>query len=318
MAEAELVSRKIHFYAADVGVDPDTGRLLPFDPTPALRHIDGMPLAGEDRVLHLPEGRTAYCWVDSDSAPQKLRLGNIRNSSLPSEFFEGELGPLPLRRRGGLADPIHVVFFENNIVGADYNFHGPRISGLQKYLAVKAHEWCHNLSLGVLVDPETYTRLDRFEELRILDLRMRPADAEVLLQGHSRGLAGTFGSANELLNEDAQLELVLRPRSHSRGGIGSGILETVKGMFLNEDVRNNMSRFRVQGINQQGETEDFIDLLSDDLTVRKNMIKQGGRSRAVEADSAYQAITEAHDELRHKFDRASRMYVLRSGDGHQD
>jgi hypothetical protein len=48
------VARNIFFYAVDVGVDENTGRLLPFDPTPPLRHIENMPLRGPDRRLQLP------------------------------------------------------------------------------------------------------------------------------------------------------------------------------------------------------------------------------------------------------------------------
>lgn len=46
------------------------------------------------------------------------------------------------------------------------------------------------------------------------------------------------------------------------------------------------------------------------------MVRQDGRSRAVVvADSAYQAIIEAHAEIEHKLARATRLYVLRSRDG---
>ncbi len=307
------VARNIYFYAVDIGVD-DSGRLLPFDPTPPLRHIHSMPFRGPDRRLQLPNDRASYCWVDSDSAPHRLRLANIRRSGFPFVELEGSLTPLEIREGSGLADPIHVVFFENNIVGADYNFYGPRTSGLQNYLAVKAPKWCQNLKFGTLVDPDTAQRLDRYEELRVLELRMRPADAEIL-RNYSRGLAGSFDAANEFLDKDARLELVLKPRSHSRGGIGREILQTVKRMFVNEELRDRASRFRVQGINQQGDTEDPIDLLSDDLVVRKPMIRQDSRSRAVVAESAYEAISEAHAEVQHKLTRASRLYVLRSGDG---
>lgn len=313
MAVPETLERNIYFYAADVGVD-DSGRLLPFDPTTPLQHIDNMPLRGPDRRLPLPDDKASYCWVDSHSPPQRLRIANIRRSGFPFVESQGNLQSLSIPADSGLSDHIHVVFFENNIVGADYNFYGPRISGLQNYLAAKAADWCHNLSFGALVDPDTAQRLNRYEELRVLELRMRPADAEIL-RNYSRGLAGAFDAANEFLDEDAQFEVVLRPKSHSRRGIGREALETVKRMFLNDELRERASRFRVQGINQLGDTENFIDLLSDDLVVRKPMVRQDVRSRTVVAESAYQAIIEAYAEVESKLARASRLYVLRSGDG---
>lgn len=315
MAAQDTVTRNIYFYGADIGVD-GSGRLLPFDPTDPLEHIDNMPLRGPDRRFQLPDDRVTYCWVDNSSAPQqRLRIANIRRSGFPFVELDGNLTPLNIRQGSGLSDHIHVVFFENNIVGADFNFYGPRISGLEKYLAVKAHQWCHNLTFGILLDPDTAQRLNRYEELRVLELRMRPADGEIL-RNYSDSLADSYRSVNGLLDQDAQLELVLRPKPHSRGGIGRDILQRVKRMFLNEELRDKASRFRVQGINQLGDTEDPIDLLSDDLVVRKPMIKQGDRSRAVDAESAYQAIIEAHAQVEHKLARATRLYVLRSRDGH--
>jgi hypothetical protein len=257
----------------------------------------------------------SFCWVDKSSTPnQRLRLANIRRSGFPFVELNGNLTPLNIREGSGLSDHIHIVFFENNIVGADYNFYGPRIGGLERYLAAKANQWCHNLTFGILIDPDTAERLNRYEELRVLELRMRPADGEIL-RNYSESLADSFQAQNGLLDEDAQLELVLRPKSHARGGIGRDILQRVKRMFLNEELRDKATRFRVQGINQLGDTEDFIDLLSDDLMVRKPMLRQEGRSRAVDAESAYQAIIEAHAEVEHKLARATRLYVLRSTDG---
>ncbi len=314
MAAQDTVTRNIYFYGVDIGVD-GSGRLLPFDPTLPLRHIDNMPFHGPDRRFQLPDDRVSYCWVDNSSAPQqRLRIANIRRSGFPFVELDGNLTPLNIRQGSGLSDHIHVVFFEDNIVGADFNFYGPRISGLERYLAVKANQWCHNLTFGILLDPNTAERLNRYEELRVLELRMRPADGEIL-RNYSDSLADAYQAANSLLDEDAQLELVLRPKSHSRGGIGRDILQRVKRMFLNEELRDKASRFRVQGITQLGNTEDIIDLLSDDLVVRKPMIKQDGRSRAVDPESAYQAIIEAHTQVEHKLARATRLYVLRSGDG---
>lgn len=157
-------------------------------------------------------------------------------------------------------------------------------------------------------------RLDRFEELRVLQLKMRPADAEVLRNYH-RGLAGAFDAAAEFLEDDAEMELVWRPKAHSRGGIGREILDAVRRIFRQERLHGRASRFKVQGIDGFGNSTDLIDLLSDDLVAKKKMVRQSLQSKAVVADSAYEAIEEAHRELRHKFDRASRFYILNEYSG---
>ena len=95
MAVAEAVPRNIYFYAAYIGVD-DSGRLLPFDPTPALRHIDSLPLRGPDRRLQLPDYRASYCWIDNHAPRQRLRIANIRRSGFPFVELDGTLQGLSI------------------------------------------------------------------------------------------------------------------------------------------------------------------------------------------------------------------------------
>jgi hypothetical protein len=250
VAVPDIVQRDIHFYAADIGVD-DRGRLFPFDVVPPLEHIAAMLLAGNHRRLPLPEEKVAYCWVDSITPPQKLRLANIRASGFPFVELNGTLDNLRIPPNSGLADPIHVAFFEDNVVGTDYNFYGPRISGLQKYLAAKAPDWCMDLTFGALVDPDTMRRLNKYGELRLFELRIAASEAHILRNYH-RGLAGSFDAAEQLLDGDAYVDIVLRPRPHSRGGIGEEILQVTRRMVAGQDLRqlrhNRGNRFKVQGI----------------------------------------------------------------------
>ena len=317
MTVPDRVQRDIHFYAADIGVD-ERGRLTPFDFVRPLEHIDAMPLAGDHRRLALPEDKVAYCWVDSVELPQKLRLANIRASGFPFVELDGNLDNLRIPPNSGLADPIHVVCFEDNVVGTDYNFYGPRMSGLQRYLAAKAPDWCMGLTFGALVDPDTMRRLNRYGQLRLFELRIAASQAHILRHYH-RGLAGSFDAAEELLDGDAYVDIVLRPKPHSRGGIGEEILQIAKRMVAGEDLRqlrhNRGNRFKVQGIDELGEVDDPIDLLSDELIMRKSIFKQSQRSRALDTDSAYDAIIQAHAEISHKLPGAGRLYVLQSMDG---
>jgi len=212
----------------------------------------------------------------------------------------------------GIAESIHIVFFEDNIVGADFNNFGPRISSLHRYFAGKANHLTSELKdFGSLADPDVERRLDGLEELRLLQIRMRPADAEILRNYH-RGLAGAFDAASEYLEHDAEMELVWRPKAHSRKrGIGREILNAIRSIYRQEKLRGRAETFRVQGLDNDRNSTDLIDLLSDRLVVKKKMVRQSPRTRAVVADSAYTAIEEAYEELKHKFNRASRFYVLR-------
>lgn len=123
------VERTIYFYAADVGVN-DSGRFLPFDHASVLTLIDNVPQDSPERLMRVRANQAAYCWIHSHDAPQRVRLATIRSAELP-EVFErgGDLSPLVMGDDArGIAESIHIVFFEDNIVGADFNFNGPRIA----------------------------------------------------------------------------------------------------------------------------------------------------------------------------------------------
>jgi hypothetical protein len=142
--QQNTVERKIYFYRANVGTDGG-GRPLAFNPTTALRHINGLRF--NDAGRYLVEGDAALCcWVDRPNPRQRFRLGQIRRSGLPQVEQGGALTDLPIPANSGLVEAIHVVSFANNIVGSDFNFYGPRMSRLSVYLHEKAARRCPDVT----------------------------------------------------------------------------------------------------------------------------------------------------------------------------
>lgn len=305
MARADETERKIHFYLANAGQE-ESGYLVPFDPAPALGRIDSIRKDSAERRLQREGNKATYCWVDRHSAPQRARLATIRRSDYPYVERLGDLSPLEVPEDSGLADPIHVVFFDNNIVGADYNHYGPRLGSLEHYLRHKASDACPAMHFEMLLDPDAAERLERFRELRVLDLRVRPSDARVREQ-LAEGLGGGF-DANEMLGEVGEFGIVLKPEPYSRQSIPRRVLEFAKRIARDDDFTKNTSRFKVKGVDDLGNVEE-IDLLSDQLVAKKKMIKEDPRSRALAQESAYQAIEEAHEELKDKIERAASIYA---------
>ena len=126
------ISRKIHFYRALLaGLDED-GSPTPFDPATALHHIDQLDFSPEGRYLDIGD-TTLCCWVRRADPPQKFRFGHIRRTGLPLvEIRGGRLDDLEIPDDSGLVEVIHVVVFENGIIGADFNFYGPRVGRLAR------------------------------------------------------------------------------------------------------------------------------------------------------------------------------------------
>ena len=65
----------------------------------------------------------------------------IRRTGLPQLEQAGTVSDLKIADNAGLVEAVHVVFFPDNIVGADFNFYGPRLSRLGYYLRVNPQSY---------------------------------------------------------------------------------------------------------------------------------------------------------------------------------
>lgn len=315
MAQPDLTERKIHFYLAN----PEPlrrGPLTPFDAGPALGRVDAIPKNSAERRLPREDNKATYCWVDWQGSPQRVRVATIRRSGYPFVERLGDLSPLRVPADSGLADQIHVVFFENNIVGADYNFYGPRLGSLALYLRKKAEGTCpKELRFEVLLDPEAAERLESLRELKVLDLKVRPSDAEVRTQ-LKEGLGGGF-DANDVMGSVGELGLLLKSEPYSRKSIPRRILDFARSLGRDEDFLRSATKFKAKGTDEHGNIEE-IDLLNEQLVARKKMIKEDPHSRALVKESVYEAIEESYEELKEKITRAASIYASRRTDSEDD
>ena len=71
------------------------------------------------------------------------------------------------------------------------------------------------------------------------------------------------------------------------------------------ELREHASRFQVRGKHDETGKVELIDLLRDQLIARKQILRLGERSRAIDASSAFEAIRAAHDELGDDLRRAA-------------
>ncbi len=258
------------------------------------------------------DNKATYCWVDRHGSPQRVRVATIRRSGYPFVERLGDLSPLSVPADSGLADQIHVVFFENNVVGADYNFYGPRLGSLALYLRKKADGVCpKKLRFEVLLDPDAAERLENLQELMVLDMKVRPSDSEVRAQ-LEEGLGGGF-DANDVMGSVGELGLLLKSEPYSRKSIPRRILDFARRVGRDENFLRSATRFKAKGIDQFGNLEE-IDVLNEQLVAKKKMIKEDPLSRALVKESAYEAIEEAYEELEEKIARAASIYADRRTD----
>lgn len=299
--ENPTLERKIHFFRIDAGVNGG-GQPLLFDPRPPLATIDALPFTNDrnGRYLTDDDGNAVGVWPEVSAARVALKFCQVRRNGLPQVEQAGIVNDLNIAADAGLLEPVHVVFFDDNIAGADFNFYGPRISRLGYYLRLKSGANGQILQFLPLLRHDIAAQLNRLDEIKLFDLRIRAAYAATVRQADV-SLGEAFEANARVLAGDAEdIQLVLRPGRNQRRGALQHLLQPMRNLIGRRDFRENAERFQVKGrLNDTGQT-GTIDLLHDQLITTKQILRVGERSRAVQAESAYAAIEAAHAELRNE------------------
>lgn len=305
------IERKIHFYRADAGTD-GAGHPLSYDAAPALAAIERLPFTDgpAGRYLSADDGGNVLCsWQGQLAALPSLRFCVIRRTGLPQLERGGAVSDLNIANDEGLLEPVHVVFFSDNIVGADFNFYGPRVSRLGHYLHIKSSKAVPLAVFDPLLRQDVAKELDHLTEIRLFDLRVRPSYIEVVRQADA-SLGEAFAANAQVLNDDVEeLEVVLKI---SKGGWRRALRrlrEPLKILARGPELRENARCFQVKGTHDVTGRVAEIDLLHDQLIANKRILRVGERSRAVDANSAFEAIRAAHDELEDDLRRAASIIV---------
>lgn len=294
------IPRKIFFYRAFIGADK-AGRPLSFDPTKSLADI---ALLTERNNYWEAEGKVTCCWIDQKTPTHRLRLGSIRRLDLPLIEENLKTRPLELPEASGLAELIHVVFFPNNIVGADYNFHGPRLQRLAYYLKEKSPHNCPSpMEFEQLLNQNAREELQKFSEIRVLQMRISAPFAEVVKDANN-DLGNAFIAARRAAGGDVgELEITLKPSSRKQTWLNRGLLKSIGELLKKRDIRQHVDKFYIKGLVDN--KMSGIDLLSDKLISEVRIVRIGERGKALDSASAYSAIETSYERLKTQINGAA-------------
>lgn len=292
------LERNIYFYRIDAG-DDQHGKPIPFDvlgTLQAIESLESVPFTDAGRYMLVEDQLRLCCWVDEISSTGKLRFGTIRRNGFPQQDRDGALSDLGLPQKAGLCESVHVKFFSDSIIGSDFNFYGPRISRLASYLAEKAPHVSGNVRFEPLLRRDISEQLARMKDVRLFQLKIRSSFAEKV-ESVNESLGKTFREARKISEAD-EIEITLSPKRFSRKSIGGQLLDAAKGLIGLEGFHEASQRCHVRGLDTETNRVELVDLLSDKLIVKKQIVRQGDRSRALDVDSAYGAIESAYEEVK--------------------
>jgi hypothetical protein len=302
-APANSVKRRIHFYRAVV--PKVKGQPGMFDPTAALAHISRLPFSTTGRYMDDGE-RLLCCWVEKAERLGRARLAVVRRDGLPSVEQDGVEKDLQLSATEGLVEQTHIRLFDHNIVGCDFNFYGPRLPSLGRYLLARGGPKAQTVTFEPLVRGDVAKMLDDFAGVRMLTLRVRRSEVAEL-EKIDKNLGRVMRAQANLGAADV-IELTLGVKPYSRGAtLGAGVFGRVKKLAKSKEIADLVDRFVVDAVPQEGGRSRELNILDDHLIGEEEISKRGGRGRRLDHASTYAAIGHSFEALKGELVKAASL-----------
>ena len=290
------VQRQIRFYR--INSEPDkTGQPRSVDFREVLKKIHKLPFRLGDRYLDLSGGQILCVWPEqARSQPPRLRLGTVRQQDLPQLEDQGTISPLQLRGRQGIVEQTHVVFFEDGIVGVEFNFYGPRISRLGRYLYIRFPQDLPKVAFDLILNQDIDQKLEHLQDVHLLQIRLRRDYADIVSRA-SKSLPAALQQMSDDVNPPV-MEMILRNELRSRKSLGKGALDLVRKIAGTPNSFEGLDVFKVKGTDDRTGRVETFDFLSDRLGATKTVHLQLDTHRGVNSKQMYGVIQEAYAELK--------------------
>jgi hypothetical protein len=296
MARLQTVEKNIYFYRLNGGWNGSIRRAARLDE--ALGTLRDLPFGPDSRRYWKQEdGDDIAVWLEDNVHPRtdRFAFGRVRRSAFPQVERDGTLSALQLADREGLCEIAHARSFNDEYLGVVFNHYAPRISRLGDYLA-EVGVARREVGVEALLRNDALEALQRHREIRLVDLQVRSASIRDIASADP-ALASTL-NAMEALSGAEVVGVTLRPERYGQSWLSPrwfGILERLMGL---PNFREAVTKLHVKALNGGTERVEPIDLLQDQLIVRKSVLSIGSNSKAIKPDSAWSAIGEAFDDLR--------------------
>ena len=274
---AETIDRLIQFFRVRnlVGQHDD---IIFHDTWDALESALQVPLRDSDPVRYLDIGGGDALAVFEIPFPfgeeqRAVRFCRLRSSAIPEIERRDAFQGLPMQDDANLAEPIHIVVFDNGVVGADFNRDGPRTSQLRHYLLNRAGDEFPPLSFEPLVRGDVHGLLDDLDDLRFMRFEVHPDYARVVSQ-FDGGLTDAVRAQRNVLVQRpvAIIEARMRTRREREGALNvakTGIL----AMIDRPDFFDYVSTLKFKGKNGYTGRSEEIDILGDRIVTRRAFVK---------------------------------------------
>ena len=243
-------------------------------------------------LLPVSNGDKIYAIVDKieEEGPVELRVVLSRDDAFPFIEKNGELINMTSEVEGdfNVAEVTHCVIFpEEFVMGAEYNFNGARPSAIAKYIPIISSEIISMECHGKLKN-DVFERIIEDKGYSLFEIGVK--NTLEMRQALRDNMAFVCSFINDIDNVDSY-EVSIKRRITKKK---KGFLPPVTPLQLKEFVehnRENITHFKIS----QGVFKDSIDLLSDKLVSTRSFVLTN--NKVIDSSEVYKAIEVFYDEV---------------------
>lgn len=263
-----------------------------------LPSVESLAFKFGERYVGEPEDAHWSClWVHRQTLPVHLTVAWLTDKDLPRTEERGRMSELELRAGQHLSHPAHMVLFEKGILGYEYWKPAPRPWVLAEWfntrLFAAAKEKPPTVSFAHLPKTDVLTDILAGRPIRDIHLRIPVTLSAALSKANI-----PLGQSVELLQklgEEFTVGLELRPAARRRQPLE--MLKKIVPPVAREARAMALEKLDVT-IYDEDEEAVTLNLLHPKLMQDRKMVLLGKGSKAVEAESAYEAIEKSYKQLR--------------------
>ena len=308
---SETVRRRIEFFQMY-----DEHRQAPDDDFGAelVDRVNNLDRSADQHLLEIGTDEFLASYGDHYEGYPAMRLGLVRRSDLPRVQSRDEIRDLDLADNEGLMEVAHLLFFDRGVVGAEFNYRGPRATRLTYYLRERLPS-LPRVDLAVLIYRAAHDQLMNIDELISVELAITRGNLSVLREAArdiDTNIIESIGRAIDVFEGDhIQLRVVGREPHQRRGFLGFGGTERARSLATDPRFRESLRVLKMKGHDTRTDQDVVLDLLKEQIVSSVEVAKVG-RSRVVVTESMYDRIRAAYGTLRAEIDDASTAILTAS------
>lgn len=238
------------------------------------------------------------CDVRSQKWPICVSFGRLRVRDFPTlmNSNNGAESPLQVAEEEGLLERTRAVFFEDGVVGAELNSHGPRFESLFPHLINCPH--ATNLpaeipKYDVIIRPDAFARLEELEDVTEIAVA---CDAGAAVQAVRN--AGILQGLDSLMaiSGATGVEVVLRIKRGEMAERPEGMMGYARSLLGLVGPKKSFTKLAVKGRSSDTNKVADVDLLHDKMVLEATFVTEDPKTRVIRCQKVFDAIEAGYEK----------------------